>query len=69
MDVEDPIRRAWEAVEKAGVPEALQKTAFREAIDFLRFEHAPDEYVARGRRSGASETAAGGSAVAGPLQT
>jgi hypothetical protein len=69
MDVDDLIRRAWEAVEKAGVPEALQKMAFREAIDFLRFEDAPDEYAARGRRIRASEAATGGSAVVGQLPT
>lgn len=36
MDANELIRRAWEAVEKAGVPEPLQEIAFKEAIDFLR---------------------------------
>jgi hypothetical protein len=40
MEVEELIRRAWEAVEKASVPKALQKAAFKEAVDFLRSANA-----------------------------
>lgn len=36
MDAQELMRRAWEAVEKSGVPEALQETALKEAIDYLK---------------------------------
>jgi len=36
MDVEELISRAWRAVVKAEVPEALQPLALKEAIDHLR---------------------------------
>ena len=35
MDAEQLITEAWQAVEKAGVPDALQETAFKAAIDYL----------------------------------
>jgi hypothetical protein len=38
MDVEEPVRRAWEAVQKAEIPEPLQEVAFKEAVDYLRSE-------------------------------
>jgi hypothetical protein len=36
VDVNELIQKAWEAVEKAGVPEPVQGVALKEAIDFLR---------------------------------
>jgi hypothetical protein len=36
MEPDEILRKAWEAVERAGVPESLQDTAFREAVDILR---------------------------------
>jgi hypothetical protein len=36
MDVEELISRAWGAVIKAEIPEALQPLALKEAIDYLR---------------------------------
>jgi hypothetical protein len=36
MEVDEILRKAWEAVQKAGVPEPLQEVAFREAVDVLR---------------------------------
>lgn len=36
MDAEELISRAWSAVEKSGVPEALQAQAFTEALSFLK---------------------------------
>jgi hypothetical protein len=35
MDVDELIAKAWGAVEKAQVPEAVQAVAFKEAADFL----------------------------------
>jgi hypothetical protein len=50
VDVDELVERAWKAVEKAGVSEAAQPTAFKEAVDFLR--HG-DEGSARGSSGGA----------------
>ena len=36
MDVDELIKNAWGAVDKAGVPEPIQGVALKEAIDFLR---------------------------------
>jgi hypothetical protein len=36
MEVEDVLRQAWKAVQKAGIPEALHEVAFKEAVDLLR---------------------------------
>jgi hypothetical protein len=36
MDTSELLRRAWEAVEKSGVPESLHAVAFREAVKNLR---------------------------------
>ena len=36
MEVDDLMRRAWEAVKSADVPEPLQEAAFKEAVAFLR---------------------------------
>ena len=38
MDVEELMKRAWEAVQKSGVPEPLQAVALKEAVDFLKAE-------------------------------
>lgn len=38
MDTSDLLKRAWEAVEKSGVPEPLQEVAFHEAVEHLRVE-------------------------------
>ncbi|TAJ48673.1 MAG: hypothetical protein EPO52_11220 [Herbiconiux sp.] len=35
MDVEELLARAWGAVEKAGIPEAIQEYAFKEALTLL----------------------------------
>jgi hypothetical protein len=40
MDVEELMRRAWEAVQKSGIPEPLQETALKEAVAALRGEQA-----------------------------
>ena len=36
MAVDDLLRQAWKAVEKAGIPESLHEVAFKEAVDILR---------------------------------
>lgn len=36
MDADELLTKAWNAVEKSGVPESLYAVAFKEAIDFLR---------------------------------
>jgi hypothetical protein len=36
VDVDELIQKAWNAVERAGVPESIQGVALKEAIDFLR---------------------------------
>lgn len=36
MDTSELLRRAWEAVEKSGVPESLHEAAFREAVEDIR---------------------------------
>jgi hypothetical protein len=36
MDVNELIKKAWDAVDRAGVPEPIQGIALKEAIDFLR---------------------------------
>jgi hypothetical protein len=36
MDVEELVKTAWEAVEKAGLPEPLQAAALKGAMDYLR---------------------------------
>jgi hypothetical protein len=36
MEVDDLLRQAWKAVEKAGIPKALHEVAFKEAVDILR---------------------------------
>jgi hypothetical protein len=41
MEADELIAKAWKAVEKAGLPEALQPTAFKEAVDYLRSLEAP----------------------------
>ena len=40
MDTSELLRKAWEAVEKSGVPEALHDVAFREAVEDLRSAEA-----------------------------
>lgn len=36
MEPDEILRKAWKAVEKAGIPEALHSVAFKEAVDLLR---------------------------------
>jgi hypothetical protein len=36
MDVDELLSRAWAAVERSKVPNALHEIAFKEAVDFLR---------------------------------
>ncbi|MBO9050682.1 hypothetical protein [Curtobacterium flaccumfaciens] len=36
MEVEELVARAWKAVDEAGIPEALQEFAFKEALAFLK---------------------------------
>jgi hypothetical protein len=36
MDVNDLMKKAWQSVEQAGIPEALQADAFKEAVAYLR---------------------------------
>lgn len=61
------MRRAWEAVQKSGVPEALQETALREAVEFLRVQElgavpadaatsTAAKRTATGKRSGSRKT-------------
>jgi len=52
--VDDLMRRAWEAVEKSGVPEALQETAFKEAVAMLRDQ---EEGLATGGSGGGGGSA------------
>jgi len=35
MEADELLRRAWEAVKEAGIPEPLQEVAFKQAFDFL----------------------------------
>ena len=35
MDVSEVLRKAWSGVEEAGLPEAIQPIAFREAVRLL----------------------------------
>jgi hypothetical protein len=35
MQLDDLLRQAWEAVQKAGIPEPLQPVAFSQAFDYL----------------------------------
>jgi hypothetical protein len=52
MEVDELMRRAWEAVKKSGVPEHLQETAFKEAVAALREQE-------EGSDTGDTETGAG----------
>lgn len=36
MDVNELMKKSWESVVQAGIPEALQAEAFKEAVDYLR---------------------------------
>ena len=38
MELDELLRRAWEAVQKAGIPEPIQEAAFKEAVAYLRDE-------------------------------
>lgn len=41
VETDELLKRAWEAVEKSGVPESLQEVAFREAVETLRASSGP----------------------------
>jgi hypothetical protein len=58
MEPNDLLARAWEAVEKSGVPESLQESAFKEAVAYLRSGEGGREGQDgdRGRRSTARKT-------------
>jgi hypothetical protein len=56
MDVEELIRRAWSAVENAGVPEGAQAAALQGAIAFLRAEDGSAEEAAPARRDRSSSS-------------
>lgn len=45
VDVNELIEKSWAAVEKAGVPEALQAEAFKEAVGYLRSAEDGDAQV------------------------
>lgn len=65
MDTSDLLKRAWEAVGSAGLPEHLQETAFREAVADLRGQagRPPDlagqQDISRPRGSAGSRDAVG----------
>jgi hypothetical protein len=60
MEANEILRKAWEAVEKAGVPEPLQEVAFKEAVNILRDADAG---------SSASETSSRGTGPAAKPKT
>jgi hypothetical protein len=41
VETSELLRRAWEAVERSGVPESMQQAAFREAVEDIRGGGAP----------------------------
>jgi hypothetical protein len=41
MDVDELMKKAWKSVEEAGIPEALQADAFKEAVAYLRAGDSP----------------------------
>jgi hypothetical protein len=43
VEPDEILRRAWEAVEKAAVPEPLHEVAFKEAVELLRGGSVPEE--------------------------
>jgi hypothetical protein len=43
MNVDELIKKAWDAVESAGVPESVQEVAFKEAVGILKAEYGPSE--------------------------
>jgi hypothetical protein len=62
MEVEELLRRAKEAVEAAGIPEALQETAFKEAIAILRSPDGEQTAAAKPDAAARSDTAKRGGA-------
>jgi hypothetical protein len=62
------IAQAWKAVEKAGVPEALQEVAFKEAVAILR-ETEADGPASGGTAVTAKPPATGAPAKRGPSRT
>jgi hypothetical protein len=70
VDVDELIQKAWNAVDKAGVPEPVQGVALKEAIDFLRdgggsgagkgtSEQRPRKRAGAKRRAGKSRASGG----------
>jgi hypothetical protein len=60
VDVNELIRKAWEAVEKAGIPEALQPEAFKEAVAYLRRTEDGDVKSGGDARSSGGSTRSSG---------
>jgi hypothetical protein len=56
MEPNDLLAKAWEAVEKSGVPESLQETAFKEAVAYLRSGEGADEGDGAWRDAGRRST-------------
>jgi hypothetical protein len=54
VDVNELIKKAWDAVDKAGVPEPIQGVALKEAIDFLRGGSPPSPSPGGGGGNGSS---------------
>lgn len=53
MDVNELMKKAWHSVEQAGIPEALQGEAFKEAVAYLR---AAEEQEGADGKGGAPES-------------
>jgi hypothetical protein len=56
MDSDEILRKAWEAVEKSGVPEALHETAFKEAVAILKEEGEGTPQSPKERGNGRTST-------------
>jgi hypothetical protein len=56
MDTSQLLKKAWEAVEKSGVPESLQEVAFREAVENLRTGDTPASDAAGASRGKTKRT-------------
>ncbi len=60
MEADEILRRAWAAVEKAGVPESLQEVAFREAVEILKGEDSTSADTKTHKGAGPKKTQGSG---------
>lgn len=59
MDAEELLRKAWQAVEKSGIPDPHRGLALKEAVDFLRSSNRSASDRAAAPQSGAAKTSSG----------